>query len=151
MFTIVCKLFLIFAFHFVMVYCTNIECGVTPTLDNHDIHCKYLSQISLISTDDYSDRWQITYQSLKQSQSSGQLFEQFVFVKITSNANTSLLFEPLIRKSCDYSFQTEISFRSSLSIDKKQIIYTLILPSCNTEEMELCTYYIVIEATSSSN
>eukprot|EP00484_Ammonia_sp_Unknown_P013081 CAMPEP_0197078992 /NCGR_PEP_ID=MMETSP1384-20130603/213399_1 /TAXON_ID=29189 /ORGANISM="Ammonia sp." /LENGTH=670 /DNA_ID=CAMNT_0042517861 /DNA_START=25 /DNA_END=2037 /DNA_ORIENTATION=- len=61
--------------------------------------------------------------------------------------NDSALIEPLIRSSCDYSFQTDLSFKSSASTDNTQMIYTLLLPSCNVQAVELCTYYIVIEAS----
>ena len=91
------------------------------------------------------DKWQITYPSTKSTDNS--LFAQFVFIEIKTSIDNSLLIEPLIRESCAYSFQTDLTFKSKATTDNKYMIYTVILPSCNIESMEMCTYFIVVEAT----
>lgn len=138
-----------------MIDCINPKCGISSTIDRHDLHCVYMTQLSLFNDDnnnknknnnDYSDKWQISYSSLKQS-SDNTFFPQFVFIEIKTLIDNPLSIEPLIRESCDYSFQTELTFKSKATRDNKYMIYTVILPSCSDNELEICTYYIVIEGT----
>ena len=137
-----------------MVNCVSTECGTISTIDKHDMHCIYSTQLSLINDNDnennkdYTDKWQISYPSTKSSTTDSSLFGQFVYIEIKTSIDNSLLIEPLIRESCDYSFKTDLQFKSQISpLDNTQMIYTVILPSCNIYAIEICTYYIIIEAS----
>jgi len=76
--------------------------------------------------------------------------EQFVFIHIAialDSSSTTPMIEPLIRKSCDYEFEEELSFKWTVSSNGDEMIYTVILPSCDTQSISLCTYFIVMETS----
>lgn len=143
---------LINLYHLMVAHSVSTDCGLEPTIDRHDVHCRYTSSLSLNSTvssptTDHTDQWQISYPPL--TRSDGVEHHQFVFIRIAIPIDSVSLIEPLIRSSCDYEFEGDLSFKRSVSVDGNEMIYTLILPSCDTQttSSSLCTYFIVMEAS----